>query len=123
MRLGLVVMVVAVAGGCGPSDRDRDCAEVRAILEAPNPTDPPRRYWDYSPAQRGSAAIFEASPYERLRKKHFRDREVQAAVRAFVDENGWTFYTPYSTEAETSGSKARLAELCGLSQVTVQAGP
>lgn len=116
-------MVVAVAAGCGPSDRERDCAEVRAILDAPNPTDPPRRYWDYSPAHRGSGAIFDPSPYERLRKKHFRDPAVKSAVRAFVDENGWTFYTPYSAKAETSSSKARLAEICGLPQVTVEAGP
>jgi hypothetical protein len=123
VRPGLVVMVVAVAAGCGPSDRERDCAEVRAILQARDPTDPPRRYWDYSPGHRGSDAIFDASPYERLRQTHFRDPAVQSAVRAFVDETGWTFYTPYSVEAETSGSKARLAKLCGLPQVTVQAGP
>lgn len=118
MRLAAAMVVLFV--GCGPTDRERDCAKVRAILEAPNPTDPPRRYWDYSRPQRGSAAIFDPSPYTRLREQHFRDPEVQSAVRAFVDETGWTFYTPYSAEAETSSSKARLGKLCGLRQVTVE---
>jgi hypothetical protein len=117
MRLGWVAAAVLV--GCGPSDRARDCAEVRAILEAPNPTDVPRRYWSYDPAKQGSAAIFDPSPYERLKKLDYRDAEVRKAVLAYVSDTGWTFYTPYSAEADTSSSREQLAKLCGLPRITV----
>ena len=113
------ILVAVLVAGCGPSDRERDCAEVRKILTAPNPTDMPRRYWDYEP-KAGEAAILDMSPYDKLRKLEFRDPAVRDAVKAYVTDTGWTFYTPYSAEAEASSSKATLAKLCGLPQITVE---
>jgi hypothetical protein len=115
MRRTLVLAAAALLGcSKGDSAREHDCAAVRHILEAPNPTDTPRRYWDYEAPKHGETAILDASPYERLRKLDYRDEEVRAAVNAFVSETGWTFYTPYSAEADSSSAKARLAKLCDL---------
>ena len=55
-----------------------------------------------------------------MKKLSYRDAEVRDAVHAFVDDTGWTFYTPYSAEAEESSSRARLAKLCGLPQTRVE---
>jgi hypothetical protein len=112
------VLLCAVLAACGPSAREQDCAEVRKILEAPNPTGMPRRYWDYAPKQ-GEAAIVDMSPLDRLRKLDYRDGEVRDAVKAYVNDTGWTVYSPYSTEADMASSKGRLAKLCGLQQTII----
>ena len=121
MTMKRALVLVALLG-CdkGQTDRERDCAEVRKILMGPNPTDMPRRYWEYDPAKRGSAALLDMSPFDRLRKLEYRDAGVRDAVNAYVSDTGWTFYTPYSAEAETSSSRTTLAKLCGLPQITVE---
>ncbi|HEY5927769.1 MAG TPA: hypothetical protein VIV11_39055 [Kofleriaceae bacterium] len=112
----LLLSVIA----CGPSDRERDCAEVRKILAGPAPGEMPRRYWKYDPDKRDAAALLDMAPLDRLRKLDYRDAEVRDAVNAYVSDTGWTFYTPYSTEAETTSSRATLAKLCNLPQITVE---
>jgi hypothetical protein len=98
MRAALLLVVLV---GCD-SGRDYDCERVRATLTAPRPG----RY--------DEAAQRWEEPYMRLRKMTFRDSEVAAAVKAMVDETGWTFYTPYSTERPASSGSERLAKLCHL---------
>lgn len=106
----------------GPSDREQDCAEVRAIL-APAPAQA-RRYWDYSEAAAKAATRPQLSPRERLKELPYRDADVRDAVLEYIgaDENsGWTLYTPYTTNASpTAGDKLRA--LCGVPhQIVIEA--
>ncbi|HEX5058727.1 MAG TPA: hypothetical protein VFV99_05165 [Kofleriaceae bacterium] len=100
--------LAAAVVGCKQSDRERDCTEVRRILARPFATPPS-----------GDTGIWDPSPFEQLRKMHFRDDEVWEAALEYTKDAGWTYYTPYSTEAETSNSRSRLAKLCGLQTITV----
>ncbi len=98
---------------CGPSDRERDCADVRAIFEPAPPL--PRRNYDYDQ----SVAIRDEAPFNRLREMHYRDPEVRDAVLAMTSESGLQFYSPYRVESAEPTAADRLAKLCGFPRVTV----
>lgn len=104
------VVVVAIAG-CGPSDREQDCAKVREILVPPQRTDVPRRYWSYDKPDSG-AQIVDMSPYDKLKQTTWLTGEVRDAVKGFVDETGWTSYTPYSVESKPTSATETLFRMC-----------
>lgn len=113
-------LLVATLVACGPSDREQDCADVRAIvgqLHRGNESKIPRRYWSYAPEDKGSdTRLVDVSPYDQLKAKTWRTTEVREAVAAMV-ETGWTYYTPYSAEGDAATEK--LQKLCGLPHATI----
>lgn len=91
-------IVISLLGAC-ESDRERDCERVYAILDA-------------SKLHRYDAKA-EHDPFGKLRKIQFSDRDVAHAVSEMLSPaTGWTYYTPYSTEAPPNEGAIRLAKLC-----------
>jgi hypothetical protein len=103
------VLVLVAAMGCGPSDRDLDCAEVHKIL-AEGAQNMPRLRRDGSWTPR----LRDEQPMHLLREKKYRDPEIGDAVREMVNETGWQFYAPYATDGQPARATARVAELCDL---------
>jgi hypothetical protein len=102
-------LVLVAAIGCGPSDRDLDCAEVHKILaEAAENMPQLKRDGSWTPR------IRDEQPMQQLRAKKYRDPEIGEAVREMIDETGWQFYTPYASEGQPARATARVAELCEL---------
>jgi hypothetical protein len=101
-------MVVVIAG-CGPSDREQDCAKVREILVPPQRTDVPRRYWSYD---KPGAQVVDMSPYDKLKQTTWRTGEVRDAVRGFIDESGWISYTPYYDASKAASATETLFRMC-----------
>ena len=116
MKRVLLLLLALVA--C-TSDRERDCAEVKRIIDAKDPLHPPRRHWEYE-KPKGSTDVVDMSPFERLKKLDYRDAEVKRAVEDMVQETGWTVYSPYDANAKTKSAADRLAKLCGLTRTTVE---
>ena len=108
------LLLVVVLAGC-ESDRERDCKIVRDILEPPK-AGMPRRYYTYDPKAKAPPPD---SPFDRLRKTHWKDPEVAKAVKALVESTGWTMYTPYSTQ-DGEATTPSLAKLCGFTQTIVE---
>ena len=100
MRCVALLVVLALAACNG--DRDEDCARVKAAITAAN--------------ESAALKLPELTVAGRLRNMVFRDREVADAVKAMIDETGWTAYTPYSGEkpAAPAAVSDRLAKLCHL---------
>ena len=73
------------------------------------------------PPATGESGIFDPTTFDRLRAFDYRDKDVRDAALAFVSETGWTTYTPYSVEQQTSPTRTRLTTLCNLRQVIVEA--
>ena len=113
-RVTLLLALVACT-----SDREHDCGEVKKILEARDPLHPPRRYYDYDKAPKPSVNVRDMSPYERLKKLDYRDAEVKRAALEVASEAGWTFYSPFDTNAPESAAD-RLRKLCGITPIIVQ---
>jgi hypothetical protein len=101
--------LAAAVVGCKQSARDRDCAEVKRLLDHPFAT----------PPGADEFGIWDPAPFESLKTMKYRDPAVREAAQDYVQESGWTVYTPYSAEAQTSNSHDRLAKLCGLKTITV----
>jgi hypothetical protein len=107
IRIAPLLTIIVV--GCGPSDRDLDCAEVHKILaEAAENMPRLKRDGSWTPRLR------DEQPMQLLRDKKYRDPEIGDAVRAMVDETGWQFYTPYAADGQPPRATARVAELCEL---------
>lgn len=79
--------------GCGPSDRERDCAEVRAVI-----------------------AAHDDGHFAELRKLPYADREVRDAVMAVINSNGEGPRVLGSrvTADDLVGPMDRLRDLCKL---------
>lgn len=107
LRPTRIALSGVLLAACGPSDRERDCADVHAILEPAPPA--PRRTWSYD----RSVAIRDEAPFERLRKMQYRDPAVRDAVLAMTSESGIQSYTPYRVESAPPTAADRLGDLCG----------
>ena len=107
-----LVVAIAVAA-CGRSDRARDCDALREVIQLRTASDIPRRYDDDSkpddhpPIKRDMIMV----DLSRLKAMTWRDAQVRAAVTAYVDEHGWTTYTPYSTASKPPAID-KLRSLC-----------
>jgi hypothetical protein len=77
----MAAVAAVVITGCGPSERERDCAEMRAMLE-PHANDRPRRYYDYGKAPADTARIVDLALLGCGRSDRERDC---AKVRAILD--------------------------------------
>src|SRR6188474_3160259 len=94
MRLAFAALVVVVAvAACGPSDREHDCAEVRAIVDTERP-----------------------GQFDRLRRVHYRDAEVRDAVDAMLrnPSDRVAVLKPNPSLDDMMTATERLASLCKL---------
>lgn len=95
----------------GTSDRERDCAEVRAHLDG--------MAFDLVPDADGNG-IRDEGLLKALEQRPYHDPAVQAAVRDLVHETGAAFFAPADADAAELARQrariayARLAKLCAL---------
>jgi hypothetical protein len=98
-RIALLALLI----GCGPSDRERDCAEVRNRLGGP---------FAIPESEPSGVGIFDPGPLEELARFEFRDPIVRKTVLD-VHENRWELFAPQPPK-KSKAALERLNNLCEL---------